>query len=77
MAWDFLMFILTAGLLIYVPMLIAFYEPQSTCMFVGGRAPPPLSAASLGPGVASIPRSGTVFFSLTNVAFLVRRAGRS
>lgn len=68
--WDLLLFVFTTGLVIYVPMLIAFYASMTECAFFSDAAGEP----TYEPNVPPPGRGGITFMTLTNVAFLVRQA---
>jgi hypothetical protein len=65
--WDLLMFVFTAGLVFYIPVLIAFYDGRSECTYVSG-----FSTLHDSNHLTPVQRSsGVVFLTLTNMAFLV------
>jgi len=65
--WDLLMFVFSAGLVLYIPVLIAFFDGRSECTYVSGY-----STLQEDDALAPVQRpSGVVFLTLTNMAFLV------
>lgn len=66
-AWDFLLAVFTIALLIYIPVLIAFYSSALQCVFVGGHTPKSAEEQHAPPQ----PISAVQFMTLTNMAFLV------
>lgn len=68
-AWDFMLAVFTIALVIYIPVLIAFYSSALQCVFLGGHTPNSADE----PHAPPQPDSGVQFVTLTNVAFLVRR----
>lgn len=65
--WDLLLFVFTTGLVIYVPILIAFYASMAECKFFADGAGEP----AFEPNVPPPTRGGVTFMTLTNAAFLV------
>jgi hypothetical protein len=65
--WDLMLFVFTTGLVIYVPMLIAFYASMAECAFFSDAAGEP----TYEPNVPPPGRGGVTFMTLTNAAFLV------
>lgn len=68
--WDLLFFVFTTGLVVYVPMLIAFYASMAQCAYLSGAALDPTPE----PNVPGPSRAGVTFMTLTNAAFLVSQA---
>jgi hypothetical protein len=65
--WDLLLFVFTTGLVVYVPMLIAFYASMAQCAYFRDAAVDPAPE----PNVPGPTRAGITFMTLTNAAFLV------
>eukprot|EP00775_Hariotina_reticulata_P005141 gene5141-5381_t len=65
--WDLLMFVFSAGLVLYIPVLIAFFDGRSECTYVSG-----FSTLQDDDSLTPVQRSsGVVFLTITNMAFLV------
>jgi len=67
LVWDMLLFVFTAGLVVYVPILIAFYASMARCAYWSDRAIDPAPEAN----VPAAGAGGVTFMTLTNAAFLV------
>lgn len=65
--WDLLLFVFTAGLVVYVPILIAFYASMARCAYWSDRAIDPAPE----PNVPAAVAGGVTFMTLTNAAFMV------
>lgn len=67
LVWDMLLFVFTAGLVVYVPILIAFYASMARCAYWSDRAIDPAPEAN----VPAAGAGGVTFMTLTNAAFLL------
>lgn len=65
--WDLLLFVFTTGLVVYVPLLIAFYASMAQCAYFEDAAVDPAPE----PNVPGPTRAGITFMTLTNAAFLL------
>ncbi|KAI8472380.1 MAG: cyclic nucleotide-binding-like protein [Monoraphidium minutum] len=66
LAWDVVMLVLIAALLLYIPVTIAFYAPATECVFAAAHRPRSVAE----PHAPAQAASGVQFMAVTNFAFM-------